>query len=163
MKEVKEQKEEKKSSKQFTQSEKAKRGWWFSVIFMILVVCLIMFLAFTPLQQDNRDIIVGMIGMITGAISSMLSIAAGRDPSEVEELKDKLSAANADRAALIGRLRDSQIQMQLLREQIFELQNAVIDKLSFFQGQSPIKTKDRSQVILHEEVQEWLPRVDKEN
>jgi len=156
-------KEEKKSSKQFTQSEKAKRGWWFSVIFMILVVCLIMFLAFTPLQQDNRDIIVGMIGMITGAISSMLSIAAGRDPSEVEELKDKLSAANADRAALIGRLRDSQIQMQLLREQIFELQNAVIDKLSFFQGQSPIKTKDRSQVILHEEVQEWLPRVDKEN
>ena len=156
-------KEEKKSQKQFTQTEKAKRGWWFSVIFMILVVCLIMFLAFTPLQQDNRDIIVGMIGMITGAISSMLSIAAGRDPSEVEELKDKLSAANADRAALIGRLRDSQIQMQLLREQIFELQNAVIDKLSFFQGQSPIKTKDRSQVILHEEVQEWLPRVDKEN
>jgi len=156
----KEDKQEQKSQKQFTQTEKAKRGWWFSVIFMILVVCLIMFLAFIPLQQDNRDIIVGMIGMITGAISSMLSIAAGRDPSEVEELKDKLSAANADRAALIGRLRDSQIQMQLLREQIFELQSAVIDKLSFFQGQSPIKTKDRSQVVLHEEVQEWLPKID---
>ena len=122
----------KKSSKQFTQTEKAKRGWWFSVIFMILVISLIMFLAFTPLQKDNRDIIVGMIGMITGAISSMLSIAAGRDPSEVEELKDKLSSANADRAALIGRLRDSQIQLQLAREQIFELQNAVIDKLSIF-------------------------------
>jgi hypothetical protein len=156
-------KEEQKSQKQFTQTEKAKRGWWFSVIFMILVVCLIMFLAFIPLQQDNRDIIVGMIGMITGAISSMLSIAAGRDPSEVEELKDKLSAANADRAALIGRLRDSQIQMQLLREQIFELQTAVIDKLSFFQGQSPIKTKDRSQVVLHDEVEEWLPKVDRDN
>ena len=159
----KEEIQEKKTQKQFTQTEKAKRGWWFSVIFMILVVCLIMFLAFIPLQQDNRDIIVGMIGMITGAISSMLSIAAGRDPSEVEELKDKLSAANADRAALIGRLRDSQIQMQLLREQIFELQTAVIDKLSFFQGQSPIKTKDRSQVILHEEVEEWLPKVDRES
>jgi len=156
-------KEEQKSQKQFTQTEKAKRGWWFSVIFMILVVGLIMFLAFIPLQQDNRDIIVGMIGMITGAISSMLSIAAGRDPSEVEELKDKLSAANADRAALIGRLRDSQIQMQLLREQIFELQSAVIDKLSFFQGQSPIKTKDRNQVVLHEEVEEWLPKVDRKN
>ena len=157
----KEEIQEKKTQKQFTQTEKAKRGWWFSVIFMVLVVCLIMFLAFVPLQQDNRDIIVGMIGMITGAISSMLSIAAGRDPSEVEELKDKLSSANADRAALIGRLRDSQIQMQLLREQIFELQSAVIDKLSFFQGQSPIKTKDRSQVVLHEEVEEWLPKIDK--
>lgn len=153
------QKEE-KTQKQFTQTEKAKRGWWFSVVFMVLVICLIMFLAFVPLQQDNRDIIVGMIGMITGAISSMLSIAAGRDPSEVEELKDKLSSANADRAALIGRLRDSQIQMQLLREQIFELQTAVIDKLSLFQGQHPIKTKDASQVILHNEVDEWLPKIE---
>jgi hypothetical protein len=152
---------EEKTQKQFTQTEKAKRGWWFSVVFMILVICLIMFLAFIPLQQDNRDIIVGMIGMITGAISSMLSIAAGRDPSEVEELKDKLSSANADRAALIGRLRDSQIQMQLLREQIFELQSAVIDKLSFFQGQNPIKTKNINQVVLHDEVEEWLPRIEK--
>ena len=83
--------------------------------------------------------------------------------TKVEELKDKLSAANADRAALIGRLRDSQIQMQLLREQIFELQTAVIDKLSFFQGQSPIKTKDRSQIVLHDEVEEWLPKVDRDN
>jgi hypothetical protein len=149
-----------KSNKQFTQTEKAKRGWWFSVVFMVLVTCLIMFLAFVPLQQDNRDIIVGMIGMITGAISSMLSIAAGRDPSEVEELKDKLAAANSDRAALIGRLRDSQIQMQLLREQIFELQSAVIDKLSMFRGQNPIKTKDQSQVILHPEVDEWLPKIE---
>ena len=153
-------KEEKKSNRQFTQTEKAKRGWWFSVVFMVLVICLIMFLAFVPLQQDNRDIIVGMIGMITGAISSMLSIAAGRDPSEVEELKDKLASANADRAALIGRLRDSQIQMQLLREQIFELQTAVIDKLSIFRGEKPIKTKNQDQVILHPEVDEWMPKIE---
>ena len=150
-----------KTKKQFTQSEKAKRGWWFSVIFMILVISLIMFLAFTPLQKDNRDIIVGMIGMITGAISSMLSIAAGRDPSEVEELKDKLSSANADRAALIGRLRDSQIQLQLAREQIFELQNAVIDKLSLFSGEKPIKTRNQNQVILNNDVEEWMPKLDK--
>ena len=150
-----------KSNKQFTQTEKAKRGWWFSVVFMVLVIGLIMFLAFIPLQPDNRDIIVGMIGMITGAISSMLSIAAGRDPSEVEELKDKLSSANADRAALIGRLRDSQIQLQLAREQIFELQNAVIDKLSLFSGEKPIKTRSQNQVILNNEVEEWMPKIDK--
>ena len=41
---------------------------WFSVVFMILVISLIMFLAFIPLQKDNRDIIVGMIGMITGLL-----------------------------------------------------------------------------------------------
>ena len=51
--------------------------------------------------------------------------------------------------------------MQLLREQIFELQTAVIDKLSLFSGEKPIKTKDQSQVILHPEVDEWMPKVDK--
>ena len=117
---------DKKTNKQFTQTEKAKRGWWFSVFFMLLVVALIIFLSFVKIVDENRDVLVGLIGMITGAVSSMLAIASGRDPSEVEELKDKLSSANADRSALIARLRDAQIQMQLLREQIFELQRVIV-------------------------------------
>jgi hypothetical protein len=148
------------TNKQFSTQEKAKRGWWFSVFFMILVICLIMFLSFVEIVEKNRDVLVGLLGMITGSVSSMIAIASGRDPSEVEELKDKLSSANSDRQALIARLRDSQIQMQLLREQIFELQNAVINKLSMFQGEKPIKTKDTNQVILHPEVSEWLPNDD---
>lgn len=154
-------KEVKKTSRQFTQVEKAKRGWWASVVFMLLIVALIIFLTYVKIQEENRDILIGIIGMLTGSISSMLSIAAGKDPAEIEELKDKLSSANADRAALIGRLRDSQIQMQLLREQIFELQTAVIDKLSLFSGEKPIKTKSQEQVILHPEVDEWMPKIDK--
>ena len=152
-----------KTNKQFTQGEKAKRGWWFSVFFMLLVVALIIFLSFVKIVDENRDVLVGLIGMITGAVSSMLAIASGRDPSEVEELKDKLSSANADRSALIARLRDAQIQMQLLREQIFELQNAVIDKLSMFQKENPIKTKTPEQVILHKEVEDWLPKVNRDD
>jgi uncharacterized transporter YbjL len=148
---------EKKTNKQDTQNDKAKRGWWFSVFFMILVVALIMFLSFVEIQEKNRDVLVGLIGMITGAISSMLAIASGRDPSEVEELKDKLSSANADRQALIARLRDSQIQMQLLRQQIFELQNAVINKLSLFINENPVKSTDEQHVRLDKHVEEWLP------
>ena len=148
------------TNKQFSTQEKAKRGWWFSVFFMILVICLIMFLSFVEIVEKNRDVLVGLLGMITGSVSSMIAIASGRDPSEVEELKDKLSAANSDRQALIARLRDSQIQMQLLREQIFELQQSVIDKLSVFTGQKSIRTKDPNQVVLHREVNEWLPEDD---
>ena len=156
-------KEFKKTNKQFTQVEKAKRGWWFSVFFMLLVVCLIIFLSFVKIQEDNRDVLVGLIGMITGAVSSMLAIASGRDPSEVEELKDKLSSANADRAALIARLRDCQIQLQLKNEQIFELQTAVIDKLSMFTNSSPIKTKTTDDIVLHSDVENWIPKVDRED
>jgi hypothetical protein len=134
------------------------RGWWFSVLFLILIVCLILFLSYVEIVPKNRDVLVGILGVLTGSISSMMSIASGRDPSEVEELKDELSKANADRAALIARLRDAQIQLQLLRDQQAELQGAIIDKLSVFQGQKPIKTTDASQVVLHPSVEEWIER-----
>ena len=150
-------KNEKLTAKQFNQSEKAKRGWWASVVFMLLIVALIIFLSYVKIVEENRDILIGIIGMLTGSISSMLAIASGRDPSEMEELKDKLSSANADREALIARLRDAQIQMQLLREQIFELQNAVIEKLSLFVNEKPIRTKKESDILLPGVVEDWLP------
>lgn len=146
----------------FTPTEKAKRGWWASVIFMLLVCGLIIFLTYVKIVEENRDVLIGIIGMLTGSISSMLAIASGRDPSELEALKDKLSAANADRAALISRLRDCNIQLQLRTEQICELQEAVIEKLSMFAGQNPIRTKKEDNVILHPKIEEWLPEVDRE-
>ena len=148
------------TEKELTRSEKARRGWWFSVFFMALVVGLILFLTYVEIVEKNRDVLVGILGMITGSISSMVAIASGRDPSEVEELKDKLASANADRAALIGRLRDAQIQMQILRDQQSELQQAVIDKLSLFSGQNVVKTRDESSVVLHPTVEQWLPSSD---
>jgi len=151
---------QRKSERELSAIEKTKRGWWFSVFFMLLVVGLILFLTYVEIVEKNRDVLVGILGMITGSISSMMAIASGRDPSEVEDLKDKLASANADREALIGRLRDAQIQMQLSREQISELQTAVIEKLSIFSGERPIKTKDPDKVILPPTVEEWLPEID---
>lgn len=150
-----------KTNKQFTQSEKAKRGWWASVVFIFLICVLIYFLSTHEIVEKNRDILIGIIGMLTGSISSMLAIASGRDPSEVEELKDKLASANGDREALIARLRDAQIQMQLLREQIFELQTAVIEKLSIFHGMGVVKTRTEEQVVLKGEVERWIDPIKK--
>lgn len=143
------------------QTEKAKRGWWASVVFMLLICVLIIFLSYVQIQESNRDILIGIIGMLTGSISSMLSIASGRDPSEVEELKDKLSSANADREALIARLRDAQIQLQLLRQQNSEITYSIIDKLSIFANGSVIKTLAEEDVSIPEIVNIWTP--DKEN
>jgi len=148
------------TNKQFTQSEKAKRGWWASVVFMCLICVLIYFLSTHEIVEKNRDILIGIIGMLTGSISSMLAIASGRDPSEVEELKDKLASANGDRAALIGRLRDAQIQMQMLREQIFDLQSAVINKLSVLQGSAELIPHKEEEVKLKEVVEEWIPKIE---
>ena len=152
----------KQTNKQFTQSEKAKRGWWASVVFMFCILGLIYFLSTHEIVEKNRDILIGIIGMLTGSISSMLAIASGRDPSEVEELKDKLSSANGDREALIARLRDAQIQMQLLRQQIFELQSSVISELSFLKNRDPITSLNENDVEMPDVVKQWLPKTQKE-
>ena len=144
-----------RSAKQFTQSEKAKRGWWASVVFMLLIVGLIIFLTYVKIVDENRDVLIGIIGMLTGSISSMLAIASGRDPSELEEVKEKLESANADRVALIARLRDAQIQMQLLREQQAALQFAIIERLSALNGFEHPANDD--EVKLPEVVDQWLP------
>ena len=153
---------EEKTNKQFSQIEKAKRGWWASVVFMLLIVALIIFLTYVKIQEENRDILIGIIGMLTGSISSMLSIAAGKDPAEIEELKEKLSAANADRAALIARLRDAQIQIQLKTDQLNDIQTALIEKLPVWEGKKVVNRKSEADVVLNKHVDEWIPEVDRD-
>lgn len=144
-------------SKSFAESEKAKRGWYASVVFMLLIVALVIFLSYVKIQEENRDILIGIIGMLTGSISSMLAIASGRDPSEVDELQDKLSKANADRVALIARLRDAQIQVQLKTDQLNELHNAIIEKAPIWGGDRVISRKKEEDVVLNKHVETWLP------
>lgn len=149
--------EEKQNKKEFKKEEKERRGWWFSIFFFIVIISLVIFLSYVDVKDSNRDVLVGLFGVLFGNIPHMITIASGRSPEELEEIKEKLSAANSDRAALIARLRDAQIQMQLLREQIFELQSAVINKLSIFTNNNPIKTLNKDNISLHEDVEAWIP------
>lgn len=129
------------------------RGWWFSVVFMGLVVGLIVFLAYVDIVKENRDILIGIIGMLTGSISSMLAVASGRDPAEVEQLRDDLATKEADRQALIARLRDAHINSQLKSDMLMELQTAMIHQLAELR----VANRSESDVTLNRQVSEWLP------
>lgn len=145
------------------QHDEKTKGWWFSVLFMVLILGLIVFLSFFQIVDSNRELLIGALGILTGQIPSMLTIASGRSPEEINELKDKLSQANADRVALISRLRDAQIQLQMKSDQLFEIQNALIEKLSIFAGgEKLVKTKDDANVVLDKNIENWMPKVSKE-
>lgn len=135
------------------------RGWWFSVIFMGLVVGLIVFLAYVDIVKENRDILIGIIGMLTGSISSMLAVASGRDPAEVEQLKDDLATKEADRQALIARLRDAHINSQLKSDMLMELQTAMINQLADLR----VANRREDDVNLNQHVAEWLPDTEQES
>jgi hypothetical protein len=142
------------------QHDEKTKGWWFSVLFMVLILGLIVFLSFFQIVDSNRELLIGALGILTGQIPSMLTIASGRSPEEINELKDKLSQANADRVALISRLRDAQIQLQMKSDQLFEIQNALIEKLSVFANGEPlVKTKDDKNVVLDKNIENWMPKI----
>ena len=135
---------------------KARRGWLFSVIYLLLILGLILFLSFIEIVEKNRDVLVGILGVLTGSISSMIAVASGRDPAEIEELKGELSAQQADRAALIARLRDAQISLQLKSDQVTQLQTLMIAELA----QLRATQLTESDVELNRHVAEWLPDQD---
>jgi hypothetical protein len=145
------------------QHDEKTKGWWFSVLFMVLILGLIVFLSFFQIVDSNRELLIGALGILTGQIPSMLTIASGRSPEEINELKDKLSQANADRVALISRLRDAQIHLQMKSDQLFEIQNALIEKLSVFANGEPlVKTKDDKNVVLDKNIENWMPKPDQD-
>jgi len=142
------------------QHDEKTKGWWFSVLFMVLILGLIVFLSFFQIVDSNRELLIGALGILTGQIPMMLTIASGRSPEEINELKDKLSQANADRIALISRLRDAQIHLQMKSDQLFEIQNALIEKLSVFANGEPlVKTRDDKNVVLDKNIENWMPKI----
>jgi len=138
---------------------KARRGWLFSVVYLSLILLLIIFLAKVEINKDNRDVLVGILGMITGSISAMIAVASGRDPAEIEELKDQLAKQEADRAALIARLRDAQISLQLKSDQVTQLQTLMISELAQLRE---LKTLTEDDVKLNRHIAEWLPDQDRD-
>lgn len=134
--------------------DKNVRSWVASLCFLMLVVGLICFLTFIQIPTENKDIITGIVGMIVGSISSSIAIFTGRDPDDLKTLKEEIVKLNEDRSSLISRLRDAQIDKDILRKQLEHLQSEIITRLSIFVGQEKLRTVGR----VPTEVESWIPQ-----
>lgn len=139
-------------------SDKAKRSWVASLIFLIMVIGLIFFFTYMHIPDKNKDVIVGIVGMIIGSISSMISIFSGRDPDDIKELKEEIIKLNDDRSTLISRLRDAQLDKEHLRIQLQSLQTEVISRLSIFVGIENLMKIGKIDEKSKKEIEKWLPK-----
>lgn len=139
-------------------SDKAKRSWVASFIFLIMIIGLIFFFTYMHIPDKNKDVIVGIVGMIIGSISSMISIFSGRDPDDIKELKEEIIKLNDDRTTLISRLRDAQIDKESLRIQLQNLQTEVISRLSIFVGIENLMKIGKIDDESKKQIEKWLPK-----
>jgi hypothetical protein len=138
-------------------SDKGKRSWVASLIFLVMVIGLIFFFTYMHIPDKNKDVIVGIVGMIIGSISSMISIFSGRDPDDIKELKEEIIKLNDDRSTLISRLRDAQLDKEHLRKQLQALQTEVISRLSIFVGIENLMKIGRIDEKSKKEIEKWIP------
>ena len=138
-------------------SDKGKRSWVASLIFLVMVIGLIFFFTYMHIPDKNKDVIVGIVGMIIGSISSMISIFSGRDPDDIKELKEEIIKLNDDRSTLISRLRDAQLDKEHLRKQLQALQTEVISRLSIFVGIENLMKIGKIDEKSKKEIEKWIP------
>ncbi len=139
-------------------SDKGKRSWVASLIFLVMVIGLIFFFTYMHIPDKNKDVIVGIVGMIIGSISSMISIFSGRDPDDIKELKEEIIKLNDDRSTLISRLRDAQMDKETLRKQLQGLQTEVINRLSIFVGIENLMKIGRIDKESRKQIDKWIPK-----
>ena len=140
-------------------SSKSIRSWVASLLFLLMVLLILSFLASHQIPEKNKDIIVSIVGMIVGSMSMAISIFVGRNPDDVAALKKELETLNDDRSTLIARLRDAQIDKDVLRKQLEGLQALVIERLSLLAGDRKLgELADiRYRRELPPEFEEWMP------
>ena len=54
----------------------------------IIVVGLLLFLSFNQIPTENKDLFVSIVGVISGSLSVILFTIIGRNPTEVQDLKN---------------------------------------------------------------------------
>ena len=138
-------------------SDKGKRSWIASFIFLCMVIGLIFFFTYMHIPDKNKDVIVGIVGMIIGSISSMIAIFSGRDPDDIKELKEEIVKLNDDRTTLISRLRDAQMDKEVLRKQLEALQFQVINRLSIFVGVDNLMKIGKADANEQNFFDKWIP------
>lgn len=89
----------------------------------IIVVGLLLFLSFNQIPTENKDLFVSIVGVISGSLSVILFTIIGRNPTEVQDLKNLNEKLEGQVSQLIQ-------QKDELEGMLIEMQKEIVDKLS---------------------------------
>mgnify|MGYP003132923126 FL=1 len=89
----------------------------------VVVIGLLFFLSFHQIPTENKDLFVSIVGVISGSLSVILFTIIGRNPNEVQELKNSNEKLNGQVHQLIR-------QKDELEGMLIEMQKEIVDKLS---------------------------------
>ena len=86
----------------------------------ILVIFLLLYLANNTIPNENKDIIVSIVGMIVGSLSVVIYAIIGRNPDEVADLSAKVESQQKHIDQLVEQKDAYEAQMIALQQEIIK-------------------------------------------
>ncbi len=89
----------------------------------LLIIFLLLFLSFNQIPPVNKDVFVSIVGMMVGSMSVVIYTIIGKNPEELEQLKQKNESLQATADQM-------EVRNDQLEEMIISIQKDIIKKLT---------------------------------
>ncbi len=89
----------------------------------LLIIFLLLFLSFNQIPPVNKDVFVSIVGMMVGSMSVVIYTIIGKNPEELEQLKQKNESLQATADQM-------EVRNDQLEEMIINMQKDIIKKLT---------------------------------
>ena len=89
----------------------------------LLIIFLLLFLSFNQIPPVNKDVFVSIVGMMVGSMSVVIYTIIGKNPEELEQLKQKNESLQATADQM-------EVRNDQLEEMIINIQKDIIKKLT---------------------------------
>ncbi len=89
----------------------------------LLIIFLLLFLSFNQIPPVNKDVFVSIVGMMVGSMSVVIYTIIGKNPEELEQMKQKNESLQATADQM-------EVRNDQLEEIIINIQKDIIKKLT---------------------------------
>jgi len=89
----------------------------------LLIIFLLLFLSFNQIPPVNKDVFVSIVGMMVGSMSVVIYTIIGKNPEELEQIKQKNESLQATADQM-------EVRNDQLEEMIINIQKDIIKKLT---------------------------------
>tara|TARA_X000001036_G_scaffold223127_1_gene208821 strand:+ start:1132 stop:1479 length:348 start_codon:yes stop_codon:yes gene_type:complete len=89
----------------------------------LLIIFLLLFLSFNQIPPVNKDVFVSIVGMMVGSMSVVIYTIIGKNPEELEQIKQKNESLQATADQM-------EVRNDQLEEMIINMQKDIIKKLT---------------------------------
>ncbi len=89
----------------------------------LLIIFLLLFLSFNQIPPVNKDVFVSIVGMMVGSMSVVIYTIIGKNPEELEQMKQKNESLQATADQM-------EVRNDQLEEMIINIKKDIIKKLT---------------------------------